>query len=332
MHHAACAFPFIREHAFSCNERSSQGKMSQLRVSPALYGFETIGEELLYLPLAARRVLDILGMKLALDGWRSLSLESRRRIVSAGLAERVDAESRELFDRAVPKAEPMGSVPDPDPHAPSADLGRALGSARPLSEEVWRSLRAIDRYALVKSAANPEKLARAYEEIVGGGGLPHLTADGQARMVDVGAKDRGARRAIASARVRTTGAVVDAVAARGVAKGDVFAVARVAGLLAAKRTADLIPLCHPVQTTHAVIEFGADVARGEISILATVEAVDRTGVEMEAMTAASIAALTVYDMIKGVDRWAFIETVQLEEKSGGKSGLVTRPPAQVPHD
>jgi cyclic pyranopterin phosphate synthase len=105
----------------------------------------------------------------------------------------------------------------------------------------------------------------------------------------------------------------------------VLAVARVAGILAAKRTPELVPLCHPVRTTGAVVELELDAAAGEVRVRATVEAVDRTGVEMEAMVAASIASLTVYDMIKSVDRWATIEGVRLEAKSGGKSGDVTRP-------
>ncbi len=145
-------------------------------------------------------------------------------------------------------------------------------------------------------------------------------------MVDVGAKASTARRAVASATVRTTPAVVQAIAAGSVAKGDVLAVARVAGILAAKRTPDLIPLCHPVQTTSVAIDFEPDATRGDLRIRATVEAVDRTGVEMEAMVAASVSSLTVYDMIKSADRWATVAEVRLESKSGGKSGSVVRPP------
>jgi cyclic pyranopterin phosphate synthase len=145
-------------------------------------------------------------------------------------------------------------------------------------------------------------------------------------MVDVGAKATTARKAVASARVRTTQDVVASVSGARAAKGDVLGAARLAGILAAKRTPELIPLCHPVQTTHAAIDFEMDLASGHIVIRATVEAVDRTGVEMEAMTAAAVASLTVYDMIKSADRWATIETVQLESKSGGKSGALSRPP------
>jgi cyclic pyranopterin phosphate synthase len=155
--------------------------------------------------------------------------------------------------------------------------------------------------------------------------LTHLTAAGEVRMVDVGGKAETSRRAVASARVRTTPQTVAAIAAGSLPKGDVLAVARVAGILAAKRTPDLVPLCHPVRTTGAAVELELDAAAGEVRVRATVEAVDRTGVEMEAMVAASIASLTVYDMIKSADRWATIEGVRLETKSGGKSGEVTRP-------
>jgi len=134
------------------------------------------------------------------------------------------------------------------------------------------------------------------------------------------------RRAVASARIRTSPSVLEAVAVAAVAKGDVLATARVAGILAAKRTPELVPLCHPVATTHASVDFDLDIEQGELRIEATVDAWDRTGVEMEAMVAASVAALTVYDMIKGGDRWARIEAVQLETKTGGKSGTVSRPP------
>ena len=145
-------------------------------------------------------------------------------------------------------------------------------------------------------------------------------------MVDVGGKDASSRRAVASACVCTTREVVEAVVAGRAAKGDVLGAARVAGILAAKRTPELIPLCHPVQTTRAAVDFQPDPARGRIEVTATVEAVDRTGVEMEALVAATVASLTIYDMIKSADRWASIEAVRLEAKSGGKGGDLSRPP------
>jgi cyclic pyranopterin phosphate synthase len=154
--------------------------------------------------------------------------------------------------------------------------------------------------------------------------LTHLNDAGEARMVDVGDKKETSRRAVASALLRTTRAAVEAIAAGAVEKGDVLAAARIAGILASKRTPELVPLCHPVRTTRAEIGFELDEERGEVAVQATVEAVDRTGVEMEAMVAASVASLTVYDMIKSIDRWATIERVRLEAKSGGKSGDLRR--------
>jgi cyclic pyranopterin phosphate synthase len=148
--------------------------------------------------------------------------------------------------------------------------------------------------------------------------LTHLDDQGRARMVDVGDKAETRRIATAEALVEMSVATRDLMLAGELPKGDVVAVARVAGLMAAKRTADLIPLCHPLRISHAAIEI-EPVPTGA-RIVATVETVDRTGVEMEAMVAASTAALTVYDMIKGVERGAQISATRLMHKSGGKSG------------
>jgi cyclic pyranopterin phosphate synthase len=293
--------------------------------SPGVYAFEAIGDDLPFVPLAGRRVLDVLGRKLSLEGWLSLTLEQRQRIVHAGTRARVEDDVLPVVDEAQPPPVNVPAEPDPDETEPPAVLTAALGASRGIDVARWRSLRALDRYALCKSAGKPEKLARAYDAIVGAA-LRHVTSAGEAHMVDVGAKGETARRAVAGARVRTTRAVVEAIAAGALAKGDVLAVARVAGILAAKRTPELVPLCHPVRTTSAVVEIELDADRGEVRIRAVVDAVDRTGVEMEAMVAASVASLTVYDMIKSADRWASIDGVRLEAKSGGKSGDVKRPP------
>ena len=152
--------------------------------------------------------------------------------------------------------------------------------------------------------------------------LTHLDRSGQARMVDVGDKPETARVAVASARLRTRADVVDRIAEQAVAKGDVLAVARVAGIMAAKRTAELIPLCHPLPLDTVAVDF--DLAGDCVDVRATAKTHGKTGVEMEALTAASVAALTVYDMVKAVDRSMTIERVRLEEKSGGKSGHFVR--------
>ena len=154
-------------------------------------------------------------------------------------------------------------------------------------------------------------------------GLSHLDSRGRARMVDTAAKPVTERRAVAEARVRMSPATTRLVLAGKARKGDVLATARLAGVMAAKRTADLIPLCHPLALTDISVE--AEAGRGGVRIEAVARAVDRTGVEMEAMVAAAVAALTVYDMVKGHDRSDEILGVRLLEKSGGKSGHWRRP-------
>ncbi|MHB1615289.1 MAG: cyclic pyranopterin monophosphate synthase MoaC [Actinomycetes bacterium] len=155
------------------------------------------------------------------------------------------------------------------------------------------------------------------------GGLAHLDAQGAARMVDVSAKDVTVREATATGRVRVGPAVVAALRGVGVPKGDALAVARVAGIAAAKRTPELIPLAHPV-AVHAV-SVDLQVEQGEVRISATVRTADRTGVEMEALTCVSVAALTLVDMVKALDRATVITDIRLEAKSGGRSGTWTRP-------
>ncbi|KFZ29342.1 molybdenum cofactor biosynthesis protein MoaC [Pseudidiomarina atlantica] len=148
----------------------------------------------------------------------------------------------------------------------------------------------------------------------------HLDASGAAHMVDVGGKDVSQRQAIAVATVQTTPAVVAQIAQQSLRKGDVLAVARVAGIMAAKRTSDLIPLCHPLALTKVTVEFELVETKGQVLIQATCAVAGVTGVEMEALTAVSIAALTVHDMCKAVDPHLTINGIQLQEKTGGKSG------------
>lgn len=137
-------------------------------------------------------------------------------------------------------------------------------------------------------------------------------------MVDVSAKPTTRREAQASARVELTNEVIALLRGRGVPKGDALAVARVAGIMAAKRTPDLVPLCHPVPISGVTVDL--DVMDDAVVIVANVRTTDRTGVEMEALTAASVAALTIYDMVKAVDRSAVITDIRVDSKSGGSSG------------
>ncbi len=150
--------------------------------------------------------------------------------------------------------------------------------------------------------------------------LTHLDDEGAARMVDVAAKPVTDRSAVARAVVRMTPQTAATVAAGNAPKGDVLGVARIAGIQAAKRTGDLIPLCHPIGLDHVDVDGVIDAAAGTVTLTATTRVSARTGVEMEAMTAAAIAALTVYDMVKGLDKGVSVERVELLEKSGGRSG------------
>ncbi|MCY4656190.1 MAG: cyclic pyranopterin monophosphate synthase MoaC [Gammaproteobacteria bacterium] len=149
--------------------------------------------------------------------------------------------------------------------------------------------------------------------------LTHLNSKGEATMVDVSAKSETLRIATAEATVRVSQETGELIRSGGVEKGDVFSVARIAGTLAAKKTSDLIPLCHPLPLSSIKIEFNWQ-DDSTLSINVTCKVTSKTGVEMEALTAASVAALTVYDMCKAVDRGMQIENVQLTHKSGGKSG------------
>ena len=154
--------------------------------------------------------------------------------------------------------------------------------------------------------------------------LTHVDAQGTARMVDVGDKPATDRRAVARAVVKMTPETAAKVQAGDAPKGDVLGTARIAGVLAAKRTGELIPLCHPLGLDHVDIDAEVDAAAGTVTLTAEARVTARTGVEMEAMTAASVAALTVYDMVKGIERGVEIASVALLEKSGGRSGTWRR--------
>jgi cyclic pyranopterin phosphate synthase len=150
--------------------------------------------------------------------------------------------------------------------------------------------------------------------------LTHLDAEGHAHMVDVGAKSDTERVAVAKGEVRMRPETLRLITAGEVPKGDVLAVARVAGIMAAKHTSDLIPLCHPLMLTQVNVSFRADETHARIEITATVRCRGKTGVEMEALTAVSVAALTIYDMAKAVEKTMRIGDIRLVRKHGGKSG------------
>lgn len=150
--------------------------------------------------------------------------------------------------------------------------------------------------------------------------LTHFDAQGQAHMVDVAAKDVTHRVAVAAGRIRMQPATLALISSGNAKKGDVIGIARIAAIQAAKRTADLIPLCHPLPLTRVTVDFELDAAASAVHCRAQVETLGRTGVEMEALTAVQIALLTVYDMCKAVDRGMVMEQIRVLEKQGGKSG------------
>lgn len=289
-----------------------------------LYAFDGIDETFELVPLAARRALDHAGLKLSLAAWQSLDPDARRAITAAGSEPTVDGELvRHRLQAAVPSPEAMPSCADPAPNAAPADVVRAFGADRPIPDAVWVSLSPLDRYALAKVAARgrADRLASAYEEIVGASVVStHLAPRGGARMVNVAAKAPTTRRAVAESRVTMNESAFVRLSSASSPKGDVLGTARLAGIMAAKRTSDLIPLCHPIALTHVGVELNVEPESCAVRVVVTVEAFDRTGVEMEAMVAASAAALTVYDMLKAHDRAMVVGPTRLLAKSGGRSG------------
>ena len=287
-----------------------------------LYFFDGIDATLDLVPLSARRALDRAGFKPSLEAWRELSIEQRRAMVEAGAAQIVDLQRVEAalgalpIPRTPPAEEPaVGRVPDA--------VRAAYGAERPISDALWLSLSALDRYALshVATRGKSERLAAAYVEIIGHSAVStHLGPSGGARMVDVSQKPASLRQAIAESQVSMSAEAFALVQSQSVPKGDVLGTARLAGIMAAKRTAELIPLCHPLSLTKLALSLELDAKRSAVTVQATVEAFDRTGVEMEALTAVSVAALTIYDMLKGIDRSMEIGPTRLLSKSGGRTG------------
>ena len=289
-----------------------------------LFAFDEIGPELDLVPLAARRALDLAGVKLSLAGFRSLALELRRELATLGSVPGVDtARVLEIARGAEPPGAPLPVRPDPASDVVPAELHAALGSERPLDLAIWSALEPLERYALAKlaSGSRVERLSGAYSEIVGKSALStHLAASGEARMVGISRKVPSERRAVAESRVCMNAPTFERLLRADAPKGDVLGTARLAGIMAAKRTSELIPLCHPLKLTRVDVSLDTDAAEHAVLVRVTVEAFDRTGVEMEALTAASVAALTVYDMLKAFDRGMSIGPTRLLEKSGGIRG------------
>lgn len=287
-----------------------------------VFDFEDIGDDLPLLPLAARRALDVAGQRLSLKAWQGLGIEARRQLVAAGAVEVVDVSA---VTGAVAEAEPSPESQPPDDETRLAEPPPAL---RDRVGPIWPRLPALHRFAIVhlEKKGNTARLDEALVELLSGEEQPltHLDHKGQARMVDVGEKAITHRRAVARGYVAMKPETARLVADGRGPKGDVLAVARVAGIMAAKRTPELIPLCHGIALHRVSVTFEVDAESGGIAVEAVAEARDRTGVEMEAMMAASVAALTIYDMLKAVERGMAIREVVLVEKSGGRSGHYRR--------
>jgi molybdenum cofactor biosynthesis protein MoaC len=289
-----------------------------------LYSFDVDGQTLEQLPLAARRALDHAGRKLSLAGWTSLEPTERRALVRLGSASPVDLDGvARVLRKARPPASTTEALGDPPRDAPPSRLVEAYAEHGTLSTAVWTSLSDVDRYALDKVAKknNVERLANAYAEIVGHTQIStHLHPRGGVQMVNVGTKPITERRAEAESRISMNRDAFALLANNAVPKGDVLGTARVAAIMAAKRTSELIPLCHALPLSHIAVDLRLDAATHSVCISTTVETQGKTGVEMEALVAATHAALTVYDMLKGVDRSMVIGPTRLIAKSGGASG------------
>lgn len=376
--------------------------MSEPPIASVVFTFEEVSPTLDLLPVAARRALDHSGLRLSLDGWRSLSLDDRRNLTLAGGDDLVDAgRVVGIAARSNPLPQAIEAVGDPDALTPPVALQRSLEPARGLDSRIWVRLRALDRYALMHAHRravardDPSRLVVAFDAIVRisppqprrssmppphvrhpsapppadapsvesrpPSSLPpaplrpmavhavptltappapvpsspppapeapllstHLTQSGDARMVDVAIKASTARRAVAFGSVKMRRETIARVSRNDTPKGDVLAAARIAGIMAAKRTPDLVPLCHVVALTSVTVHIDIDTPSNRVNITAVAEAFDRTGVEMEALTAVTVACLTLYDMLKGIDREMVIADVKLLEKSGGRTGHYRR--------
>lgn len=282
--------------------------------------------------MAARRALDLAGLKLSLEAWRSLPLTTRRHLVELGSHDQPDAtEIARLAQLATPAPVALRPTPsEPDSERAADEVVAAFSHQGSLPDKLWQSLSPLDRYTLHKVAERAQRrdarerdarLERAWTEVVGHSATStHVSPSGGVRMIDVGGKHATKRRAVALSEVHMNRGAFTRLQRADAPKGDVLGTARVAGIMAAKKTSELIPLCHPLALTRIEIQLDLDVSSPRVVIQASVETTDRTGVEMEAMIAANTAALTVYDMLKAFDRGMQIGPTRLLEKAGGRSG------------
>lgn len=297
-----------------------------------LFDFDE-AKDLSLMPMAARRALDWAGRRLPLRGWQALTGEARRTLVVLGASATVDvAKVLQVISPVAATTEAISPLSDPTSATVPHQVSEAYASIGPLSDATWQTLSPLDRYALAKIAVKkrPERLRAAYQELIERSSpdstlvtphfvSPHLAAQGGVHMVDVASKPVTHRSALAETTVTLAPETFQRLIARDIPKGDVLGIAQTAGIMAAKKTADLIPLCHPIALTRVEVSL-RPVAPDRVHITARVEAYERTGVEMEAMTAVSVAGLTLYDMLKALDKGITLGPTRLLAKSGGKSG------------
>jgi cyclic pyranopterin phosphate synthase len=298
-----------------------------------IFPFEEPNEDLGWIPLAARRALDVAGVKLSLAAWRGLAISQRKALTSAGASPTVPVETVErLALGATPPPTRTAPRPEPDAVRASPVLLAALGVRAGELVPRWQTLEPLERYVLEKlvprgEGGRPGRLFAAHDFFVGSGPRPsHLGPSGEARMVDVSEKAVTKRVAVARARLLVRRETLEALASGRIEKGDPLAAARIAGIQAAKRTPELIPLCHGVALTSVELALELVTEPPSVVVTTTARAFDRTGVEMEALVGSSVAALTLYDMLKSIDRGMSIGEVCLLEKSGGRSGHYRRTP------
>jgi cyclic pyranopterin phosphate synthase len=293
-----------------------------------LFEFDGVDDKLELIPLAARRALEHAGLKLELLAWQALPLAARRELTLLGSQNQVGLPAvKRALEAANPTPMPVEPRLDPPSDHLPTQLAEAFGPSRPILPGVWAGLSSLERYALTKVAEStkPELIEAAYAELVGAGAVsPHLAPTGGVWMVDVAHKAKTTRRAEAESRVSMNAVAFERLASSTAPKGDVLGTARLAGIMAAKQTSQLLPLCHQVALTHVEVVMALEPGANLVRVRAIVEAQDRTGVEMEAMVAASVASLTVYDMLKAIDRSMAVGPTLLLAKSGGKSGAYSR--------
>ena len=249
-------------------------------VGVKLYRFD-VEDPFELLPLAARRALDHAGRKLSLEGFKSLPRSAREELSALGSAEVIDVDAvRRIVSAGAPPPAVIDAVLDPSPSAPPPELLEAFGAERPVPAASWSALSSLDRYALAKVAfgQNPERRDKAYAEIIGQSAFSsHVAPGGGVRMVAVGGKEPSRRRAEAESRIGMNAEAFERVASQSAPKGDVLGTARIAGIMAAKRTAELVPLCHPLSLTRVDVQLSLDAAARAVNVAVAVECFDRTG-------------------------------------------------------